>query len=79
MADAKKTTKKPVKQAKPVTPKVTSLTELQAELVAKRQDLLDARRSHVAKELVNHRVITTTRKEIARIMTAINVATKEAK
>ena len=83
MAATKTTTKKVVKKAKSDAPKEKSLAVLQAELAAKRQDLFDARRSHVARELVNPRVITATRKEIAQIMTAIRAAeiaaNKEAK
>jgi ribosomal protein L29 len=62
-----KATKKPVKAAK----EVKSLAELQADLVTKQQDLLEARKGHRAGELVNPRTITHTRKDIARLKTAI--------
>lgn len=64
MAD--KTTKK----AAPATDAPT-LEQLRADLATKRQDLLEAKRSNAAGELVNPRAITHTRKEIARISTAI--------
>lgn len=54
-------------------------TQLQEELKAKRQDLLDAKRAHAAGELVNPRVLARTRKEIARLLTAIRTAEPEAK
>ena len=64
MAD--KTTKKAVV--------VSTLDELRAKLAEKQQDLLEAKRSNAAGELVNPRVITKDRKEIARISTAIRAA-----
>jgi len=68
MAEAKTT-----KKAAPK--KELSLDE---QLVAKRSDLLDAKRSHASGELVNPRVIKGYRKDIARLLTSIN-AQKEAK
>lgn len=50
---------------------VKTISDLQAELVAKQADIIAARRGHAAGELANPRVITTTRKEIARLKTAI--------
>lgn len=64
---AEKTTKKAAKPAV----EVKSLADLQKDLAAKQQDLLAARQGHRAGELVNPRTITFTRKEIARIKTAI--------
>ncbi len=64
MADSKKTTK----TAAP------TIAEMQATLATKRQELLEAKRSNAAGELVNQRVITSTRKEIARLLTAIRSA-----
>ncbi len=55
-----------------------SLADLQQDLAAKQQDLLDAKRSLRAGELVNPRVLGATRKDIARLMTQINKA-KETK
>ena len=67
MADTKaKTTKKAVE--------VPALDDLRAKLATEQADLLEARRSHAAGELVNPRVITKTRKEIARLSTAICAA-----
>ena len=57
---------------------VKTADELQKDLAAKQQDLVEAKRSHRAGELVNPRVLGATRKDIARILTQIN-ATKEAK
>ena len=69
MATAKPaTTKKTVKKEAAV---VKSLEELKKDLAAKQNDLLDARKGHRAGELVNPRTITTTRKDIARLKTAI--------
>lgn len=51
---------------------------LQEQLVAKRTDLLEAKRSLAAGELVNPRIIGTYRKDVARLLTTIN-AQKEAK
>jgi ribosomal protein L29 len=62
-----KATKKAVKPAK----EVKSLEELQKDLVTKQNDLLAARQGHRAGELVNPRTITLTRKDIARLKTAI--------
>lgn len=74
MADTKpaKTTKKSaVQRSKKEAPVVKSLEDLQKDLAAKQNDLLEARKGHRAGELVNPRVITLTRKDIARIKTAI--------
>ena len=57
---------------------VKTVEDLQKELVAKQQDLIAAKRSHKAGELVNPKVLATTRKDIARLMTQIN-ALKETK
>ena len=51
-----------------------SLGQLHDELAAKRNDLLEARRGHAAGELANPRVLTSTKKEIARLLTAIRAA-----
>lgn len=64
MADSK-TTKKAAATDAP------TLEQLRETLATKRQDLLQAKRSNAAGELVNPRAITSTRKEIARISTAI--------
>lgn len=55
-----------------------SIEDLQKDLQSKRNDLLEAKRSNTAGELVNPRVITANRKEIARLLTEIN-AKKESK
>ena len=51
---------------------VKSLEELKAELQSKRNDLLEARKSHAAGELVNPKVLGVYRKDIARLLTQIN-------
>ena len=53
---------------------VKTLEQLRAELATKRADQIAAKRSHAAGELVNPRVLTVTRKEIARLHTAIRAA-----
>jgi ribosomal protein L29 len=65
MAD-KKTTKK--------AEEVKTVEQLRADLAAKQADLLEAKRGHAAGELANPRVLTVTKKEIARIHTAIRAA-----
>ena len=67
---AEKTTRKTAKKAE----EVKTLDQLREELAAKQQDQLEAKRSHAAGELVNPRVLTHTRKEIARLHTAIRAA-----
>lgn len=64
-----KTTNKP---AKGDAPKYT-----QEKLSQLRQELIDAKRSLAANELPNPRVITSTRREIARALTALNANKKE--
>ena len=59
------------KQAKDATV-VKSLEELKTELQSKRKDLLEARRSHSAGELVNPKILGVYRKDIARLLTQIN-------
>jgi ribosomal protein L29 len=70
MATTKKTTKNATE--------VKSLAQLQQELVAKTDDLLMARRGHALGELTNPRVLTITKKEIARLHSAISLAEQAA-
>lgn len=73
MAD-KKTTKK--------AEEVKTIQQLRTELAAKQADLLEARRGHAAGELANPRVLTITKKDIARLHTAIRayeLSEKESK
>lgn len=65
---AEKATTKTTKDAK----EVKSLDVLAQELTTKRADLLEAKRSHAAGELVNPRVLASYRKDIARLLTEIN-------
>lgn len=69
----KKTTA--TKQAK----EVKTLEQLRDELATKRTDLIEARRGQAAGELANPRVLTSTKKEIARLLTAIRAAEISAK
>lgn len=64
----KEVTKKAPKNAKVV----KAANDLEKDLQAKRADLVEAKRANAAGELVNPRVITTYRKDIARLMTQIN-------
>lgn len=66
-------TKKSVKAAV-----VKTIDDLKEELAEKRNDLLQAKRSHAAGELVNPKALRSLRKEIARLLTQIN-NTKESK
>lgn len=68
MAAVKKTTKVVSKKAT----EVKTIDQLRADLVTKTADLLQARRGNAAGELTNPRVITVTRKEIARLKFAIH-------
>ena len=80
MAEAKKTTaaaKKPV--AKKEATVVKSVEDLKKELAEKQDSFMETRRSHRTGELVNPRAITTSRKEIARLHTAIRAAELSAK
>ena len=83
MAD-KKTTKvvKSTKKAKNAV-EVKTIDQLRAELVTKQTDMVAAKRGHKLGELTNPRILTVTRKEIARLHTAIRAAeitgTKESK
>ena len=63
MADAKKTTKAAV---------VKTVDDLKKEVAEKRNDLLQAKRSHAAGELVNPKALRSLRKDIARLLTQIN-------
>lgn len=67
---ATKTTTKATKKAD----EVKSIDQLRAELASKQTDQLNAKRSHKLGELINPRVLTSTRKEIARLHTAIRAA-----
>ena len=66
MATIKKTTKATVKATE-----IKTIDQLRETLVAKTTDLLQARRGNAAGELTNPRIITVTRKEIARLNHAI--------
>lgn len=63
MAEAKKTAKAAV---------VKTVDDLKKELTEKRHDLLQAKRSHAAGELVNPKALRSLRKDIARLLTQIN-------
>ena len=63
MAEVKKPTKTAV---------VKTVDDLKKELAEKRHDLLQAKRSHAAGELVNPKALRSLRKDIARLLTQIN-------
>lgn len=51
---------------------VPTVEELQKQLAEKRGDLIEAKRSHAAGELVNPKALRSLRKDIARLLTQIN-------
>lgn len=53
---------------------VKSVDQMATELESKKTELVAAKRGHKLGELTNPRVIRTTRKEIARLHTAIRAA-----
>ena len=63
MAEAKKPKKAAV---------VKTVDDLKKEVAEKRHDLLQAKRSHAAGELVNPKALRSLRKDIARLLTQIN-------
>ena len=70
--------KKITKQAS----EVKTIDQLRIDLIAKQNDLIEAKRGHKLGELTNPCVITQTRKTIARLQTAIRaeeIAAKENK
>ena len=60
-------TKKPTKAAV-----VKTVDDLKKELAEKRHDLLQAKRSHAAGELVNPKALRSLREDIARLLTQLN-------
>ena len=50
---------------------VKTMDQLVSELATKKTDLLQAKKGNAAGELTNPRVITTIRKDIARLHTAV--------
>lgn len=63
MAETKKTAKAAA---------VKTVDDLKKELAEKRHDLLQAKRSHAAGELVNPKALRSLRKDIARLLTQLN-------
>lgn len=63
MAEVKKTAKAAV---------VKTVDDLKKEVAEKRHDLLQAKRSHAAGELVNPKALRSLRKDIARLLTQLN-------
>ena len=53
---------------------VKTIDDMLNELTVKQNDLIEAKRGHKLGELTNPRVLTVTRKEIARLHTAIRAA-----
>lgn len=80
MATDKKTTKTKVTTKKAT--EVKTIEQLREDLALKTTDLLQAKRGNAAGELTNPRLITVTRKEIARLnfsIRALEIANKEIK
>ena len=73
MADKKTTTTKTTKVAKQAE-EVKTIEQLRTDLAAKQADQIALKRGHAAGEVANPRVLTSTRKEIARLHTAIRAA-----
>ena len=73
MADKKTTTTKTTKAVK-AAEEVKTIEQLRTDLTAKQADLIALKRGHAAGEVANPRVLTSTRKEIARLHTAIRAA-----
>ena len=63
-------TKKVLKTTKEAI-EVKSIDQLRVDLVTETTNLIEAKRGHKLGELTNPRVITVTRKKIARLQTAI--------
>ena len=59
-------------------PEIKTLEQLHNDLETLRNDQLESRKSHIQGELVNPRVLTVQRKNIARTLTAINSANRSA-
>lgn len=57
---------------------VKTIEQMQTEIAAKRQDLIQAKRGLASGELANPMVMRATRKEIARLLTAIRAAEQTA-
>lgn len=74
---AKKATKKTTVKKVDLTKKTAA--ELASELVTTQIDLVEAKRSHAARELVSTARITELKKHIARIKTASTLLAKEEK
>lgn len=76
MAD-KKTTTKTTKVTK-VAEEVKTIEQLRADLLVKQADQIALKRGHAAGEVANPKVLTSTRKEIARLHGAIRAHEIEA-
>lgn len=72
MADTKITKAKTVATKKAT--EIKTIDQLREELAVKITDQLQAKRGNAAGELANPHIITVTRKEIARLHTAIRAA-----
>lgn len=62
------------KAAKVIDAKVLTIDELRAQLAGKQNDLIETKKGHRLGELTNPHVLTVSRKEIARLHTAIRAA-----
>lgn len=55
---------------------ITKPEQIKKELAKKQVDLIEAKRSHRLGELTNPHILTVTRREIARLKTALTIALK---
>lgn len=65
--------KKPTKATKNAE-EVKTIEQLRADLLQKQADLVAAKRGHAAGELANPKILNVSRKDIARLHTAIRAA-----
>lgn len=74
-------TTKTTKASKDTTSNFSAMTEaqLQEKLAELRQSQNDMKRSHAAGELANPQTLTTARRDIARVMTALSALKSESK
>jgi len=63
-------TKKVTKKA----PEIKTIADMNKDLAEKQKSFVEAKRGHKMGELANPRYLTVTRKEIARLKTAIRLA-----
>lgn len=70
--------KKTTKAVKTAT-EVKTIEQMRTELATKQADLIAAKRGHAAGELTNPKILNVSRKDIARLHTAIRAAEMTSK